>query len=166
MREDGFSMVEILVVVAIVATLVSIATLQYGEMSKKSAIEGQVKSMHADLTSVRLQALYGKKDRTVTISGRSFKVYSSSITTVPPVQTTTLKFPVVWNSGGGPGVTFNAKGLTDSSTDLSLCIDPINDLSVSNPGFTDSLVISTARVFIGKRRVPGGGCAPDQIDRK
>ena len=156
MRERGFSLVELVVVLAIMGTLLAIVSLNWHEMQMKSAVESEIKKIHADLMEVRLQALYGKKARSVVISGQQFKVYSSAATgSVPPVVTKTLPYAVEWH--GGSPLTFNAQGLT---TDVgSLCIVPTNSAAV------DSIVVSTARINLGKRQT-GEACNSDHIDPK
>jgi len=161
MREDGFTLLEVLTVMAIIGILLGIATLQFNEMSKKAAIEGQVQTLHADLMAARLKALYGKRDRTVRIIGRQFSLYSSTVTSVIPEQQKTMTFPVFANTS--TDITFDSNGLTTNL--LSLCIDPLNDLSKSNPASVDSLVVSQARINIGKRRA-GGACGTATIDQQ
>lgn len=157
MRQGGFTLVELIITIAIMAILLSIATLNWNEMQRKSAIESQVKTMHADLMEVRLQALYGKRKRSVVLSVKQFAIYSSNETSVTPISRKDLSYPIAWNSGNT--VTFESSGLTN--TEKSICVDPSSD----NPGAIDSIVISTARINIGKRQ-SGGSCVTGNIDQK
>jgi type IV fimbrial biogenesis protein FimT len=161
MREHGFTLVELMVVITITGILLTIATHNWTAMQTKLAIERQAKTLHADLMQVRLQSLFGKKSRSVVINGQLYKLYSSTDTTVPPIVTKQLRYPVVWNSRGA--LTFDAQGLTNS--ERTLCIVPTNDTSDINSAVVDSIVVSEARINLGKRR-DGEECKSAKIDQK
>lgn len=150
-----------MIVIAIAGILLSIATISWNEMQTKSAVESQIKKIHADIMEVRLKALYGKRARSVVISGQVYKSYSSRVITSTPLETKQLRYPVVWN-GGGP-LTFDAQGLT---SDLgSLCVLPTDSLAVINSAAVDSIVVSQARINLGKRT--GTECKSDNnIEQK
>lgn len=165
MREHGFSLVELMIVIAISGILLAIATLNWNAMQTKSAVESQIKTIYADLTEVRLQALHTKKPRSVIISGQLFKVYSSEVTSVTPVVTKQLRYPITWN--GGADLTFDEQGLTTNAG--SLCVLPGNDTTTVNSAAVDSIVVSQARINLGKRTGVGagvGGCASASIEQK
>jgi len=159
MRAHGFTLVELLVVIAIMGILLSIATLNWNAMQTKSAVESQIKKIHADLMEVRLQALYGKRARSVVISGQVYKSYSSTVITSTALETKQLRYPVVWN--GGVALTFDAQGLTTDQG--SLCVLPTNDITVINSAAVDSLVVSQARINLGKRT--GTECISANIEQ-
>jgi len=82
------------------------------------------------------------------------------------VATKRLRYPVVWN-GSSTTLTFDSRGLT---TDIgSMCILPINintltSSTVANSAAVDSIVVSSARINLGWRKV--GECKSDNIDQK
>ena len=78
MKRNGFSLIELVVVIAIMGTLIAIGALGYSSMTRKAGVEGQVKTMYADLMNARSQALYRKTCRYVTVTGTQFSVYTSS----------------------------------------------------------------------------------------
>jgi prepilin-type N-terminal cleavage/methylation domain-containing protein len=158
MNQRGFSLVELIVILAIIGTLLAIATLNWNEMNTKSGMESQIKKMYADLMEVRLQALYTKTPRSVVISNTQFMVYATADTTTAPIQTKVLRYPITWNKNGA--ITFDAQGLANGA-ERSMCIDPANE----NSAYVDSIVISAARINLGKRQT-GAGCASGTIDQK
>lgn len=160
MRAHGFTLVELLIVIAIMGILLSIATLNWNEMQTKSAVESQIKQIHADLMEVRLQALHGKRARSVVISGQEYKAYASTDTSGTPVDSKRFRYPVTWNGGGT--LTFDAQGLTNNEG--SLCVLPTDSLAVINSAAVDSLVVSQARINLGKRT--GTECKSDHIEQK
>jgi prepilin-type N-terminal cleavage/methylation domain-containing protein len=157
MRHDGFTLVEMLVVIAIMGILLAIATPNWSSMLKKNAVESEIKTLYSDLMELRLNALYIKRSRSAVLSGRQFNVYSSSVTSVAPVTSNTLRFPLAWVPAGPLTLTFDAGGLSTAGEDIAVCVDPESSLAVANPGAVDSLVVSAARIKLGKRQ-QGGNC--------
>lgn len=162
MGTRGFTLVEIIIVMAIVAILSSIAVMNWNRLTTKSNIEGQIKTVHADLMTVRMEALYGKKARSVVVSGKEFRIYSSSVVTASPLDKKSFKFNFV--PSGDNKITFDASGMTNG-TEVSVCVDPVGDLTVANDAAVDSLVVSQARINLGKRD-EGGTCVTGNIKQK
>lgn len=163
MRERGFSLIELLIVIAVMGIIMAIATYYWGQMQLKSAVESEARKMYADLMNIRMQALYRKTSRSVIINGTQFNVYSSAVTTVAPIVTKQLPYPMVWN-GSGTAMTFDAQGLMNGSSDRTLCILPTNDTTIVNAAYVDSLVVSRTRINLGKRT--GGDCTSGNIEQK
>jgi len=160
--QKGFSLVELIVVMSIITILSSIAMMSWNRLTTKSNIESQIKTLHADLMSIRLEALYGKRPRSVVVNGKNFMVYSSSVTTVPALLTKSFKFNFILN-GTGNTVTFDTSGMTNG-TERTICIDQYNDTTKVNDAYVDSLVISQARINLGKRG--GGDCDSSNVTQK
>lgn len=166
MNSQGFSLVELLVVMLLMGIMGTIATLNWQEMKVKSDTETQAKTLYADLASIRLQALYGKRARTVRIDNQVFKVYSSTDTSGNPIETKKLTYKTVWNSTSlltTGSLTFDAQGLMNGN-ERSICILPTGDTIDVSSATVDSLVISQARINLGKRT--GGDCNRDNIEQK
>lgn len=161
MRERGFSLVELVVVLAIVGTLLAIGSLQFSSMQRKSDVEAQVRKIYSTLTDVRMDALYTKTPRTVLLSGNQLIVYPGSDTTVTPSAVVKLSFPMATNASPAK-VDFNAQGMMQS-TDSSICVEPGS--TAENPSAMDSVVVSTVRTYMGKRQT-GGACVPASITQK
>lgn len=152
MGARAFSLVELLTVIAIIAILSSIAVLSWNRMTTKGNMEAQIKTVFSDMMTIRSEALYRKRERSVVASGNEFRVYSSSAITSTPLETKTFKF----NFTGTNTVTFDTSGMTNGV--VAICVDPF-----PNGAAVDSLIVSQAKIDLGKR---GGGCAPANIQQK
>ena len=159
MDRHGFTLVELVMVIAIVGILLTMGMLQFSTYSRKNAIEAQVRTMYADLMTVRTQALFEKTDRAVTLTANTFSIFASTDTSAPPVQQRNLQFSVVSNNMPAPLV-FNSRGIVFGVNNASICVEPDD-----NPAGVDSLVISTTRIQMGKRNA-GTACSASNITTK
>ncbi|MDD2539846.1 MAG: prepilin-type N-terminal cleavage/methylation domain-containing protein [Desulfuromonadaceae bacterium] len=154
MNNRGFTLMELLIVIALIGILSAMGTFAFSQYSKKSHIVNQTRMLYGDLMEYRIKALYEKKNWTFKISPTSYDIYSSADTTVEPVSTVILKYPVYPNI---THITFNSRGLTTNIG--AVCVDSVSDAVV------DSVVISTTRVKIGKKK-EGTPCVSDNINAK
>lgn len=158
--ESGFTLVEVIVVVATLAVLLAIGTLQTSSWFAKKAVEDEAMKLYGELMAVRQTAMNMKKAKTMIIKGGSYQIYSSNVTTVGPIVNDRLKYPVMTASGvvptGGYKVEFDERGYTSDSR--SFCVEPGGDLLTLNSGTFDSVVVSNLRIKIGKRTAEGAAC--------
>ena len=153
MGRGGFTLVEMLVVVALIGTLLAISTLQFNQMSRKSGIEAQTRELLADLIRVRSQALFQKKSRSVTVSGGLFAAYSSTTVTAGAVSARQLKSPVTSTVAR---IDFDEQGMT-TVDDQAICVNQESDASV------DSIIVNATYIHLGKRK-EGQACGVANID--
>jgi type IV fimbrial biogenesis protein FimT len=153
MNRRGFTLVELLVVIAIITILSTLATLGWNRMSTKAAVEGQIKAVHADMMALRLEALYGKRERRIEFSGKTFKIYSSNIVTTSPLISRDFKFGFI----GESDFVFNTSGMA-SGFEGSVCVDKASD------AYVDSLVVTDGRINLGKKT--GASCASADITKR
>ena len=167
MRRNGFSLVELVVVIAVMVTLMAIGGLVYSKATRKTGMESEVKAMYADLMTARSQALYRKTCRYVTVAGTQFSVYTSSScgATAPitgAIVQKTLKYGVT--SSTTDSICFDWRGVANlvnsTNTDMSgtskaICVQP------SDPNLLTSVVVSSTGIQMG--RLTGGACASGNI---
>lgn len=151
-REQGFSLMELLIAIAVAGILFAIAAMPFSRMNRKSLVEAQLKKIYTDFTEVRSEAMYRKQARAITFTAGSYSVYSSAVTAVPPLRTTTVKNPLV--ALDTDPVVFDENGLLLNGATVTrvLCIST----GAENGAIVDSLVISLARIQQGKWQVPEG----------
>ena len=154
MNARGFTLVELLVVITIVIILSTLATLVWNRMSTKAAIEGQIKTVHADMMRIRLEALYSKQARRVEVAGNTFRIYPADVNTDTPVEVKSFKYEFKNISSA---FVFNTSGMA-SGYEGSVCVDKVSD------AFVDSLVVTDGRISLGKNT--GTNCVSAQITKR
>jgi prepilin-type N-terminal cleavage/methylation domain-containing protein len=80
MNSRGFTLVELMIVIAMAGILMAVATLNFNSMLRKSQIDKQTREIVSDLVSLRIDAMQ-KKRRSAAFLGPKqikFKSYSSA----------------------------------------------------------------------------------------
>lgn len=68
----GFSVIELIMVIAIFATLLTIATLDFNAWSKKAQIERQTRELFADLNQARTDSFFMKKRHKIVMQPKAY----------------------------------------------------------------------------------------------
>jgi len=74
MKQKGFTLTELLIVVAIMSILLTIAGLSYSRMMSTYRLETQVRQLYADLMNARVQAMQKNRIYFVTVAAASYSV--------------------------------------------------------------------------------------------
>lgn len=170
-KAAGFTLVELIVVIAISGILLSIVTLNFNSMNRKAKIEQIARELVADLNMARSESIFRGKRHSIVINstatGYAFRRYSSldegrtstapnpATATIPPygiITTKNLNFVLAQEAGtpfGDPIFEFDRNGFT---TDLNtIRVNPVD----SGAAF-DCVAVSASRTNIG--RMEGGSC--------
>lgn len=141
MRNGGFTLVEMIVVMALLALLMTISTLQFNRYVKKSGIESQMKTMHAEIMKVRSRSLLERSSRSFGVTANDLLTYSAP-DGGGAVAHNALKYPVV--SDTSIVINFNSMGV--ASTSMTICI-----AETGNDAAVDSIRVTPTMVQMGKR---------------
>jgi type IV fimbrial biogenesis protein FimT len=166
-REQGFSLVELIVVLVIIGIIMGIAAISFSTWQRKAHIERQTRELLADFNTARTEALFRKKPHAIIMNpdamGYVLRRYSSSDesrTSTPPaaeiVQRKDVKFQFSKENGNSIAdaiFQFDVTGFTSTPGDNdTIRVNPTN----SGAAF-DCVVVSTSRTNIGHMS-SGGSC--------
>jgi prepilin-type N-terminal cleavage/methylation domain-containing protein len=160
MNVRGFSLVEVLVVVAVIATLLCIATLDFNSWMKKYQTERQTREMYSDIMQLRLSAIQTKQRCAMFLGPRQyiFKTYSSEAENVlaggtprTPNSSKSLNYEIRQKATSGFNVfdiasdhiEFDSRGFTNNPMTIVV-------LPVRYNGGDNCILVSTGRTNIGR----------------
>lgn len=158
MGHKGFTVLELVIVMAIVGILLALSTLFFSGMETRAAMEKQVRTMYSDLLAARTQSKYQKTTRYVHVTATGYAIYASADMTVAPLASGSFKYPVIFNPTDT--LYFDYRGvanLQDGSMPETICIDP------NDPNVLTSIVITETSINVGKR-IQGGACSNAAIN--
>ena len=165
MRSRGFSLLELVVLMALVSILLTIATLNFKEYLQRSRTETQTRFLYGELLKARVNAVCQRRTVRVKIYQARFEVYSSQLdksSGAEPLQTNLLSYPITcsrdWDPAAGFNIDFERDGL--SNRNLSICLEPS-----AGSGGVDSITVFSTRISIGKKD-GGDECDTDNITAK
>jgi prepilin-type N-terminal cleavage/methylation domain-containing protein len=183
MRRDGFSLIELLVVIIIFGIVAALGTVSFRGWRAKYDLEAQVKAMYADIMTARAMAMTKKDSHFVTLGSGGLRAYED--TNPAPngdgtLQTNADRTLCLWSRGFGESVdaacpdaqsvssravtypaSWSGGGATTtlefSPSGLANTDRTICVFSTVNPA-SDCIVVSRTRISIGKIINQGGAC--------
>lgn len=151
----GFSLVELIVVMAIIGIVTTIATMDFNAYQTRYRINAQVQEMQNDFNEVRIYAVQKKKkhDLNINPTSYSFVRYSSTADPGTTIVSRSVKYKITTLAGADltAVVNIDERGYVSSINPPSMAVG----LGVGNSP-NDCLVMSVTRVNIGK--LNGGVC--------
>lgn len=147
----GFSLVELIIVIAIIGIASGIATLNFNQWKKKTSVEKETRELYSDLNEARLQSIYTKKRHSIaflTANSYALKQYSSlnEATAGGTIrQTKTTQNTMTQKDGTAltlDSVFFNIRGFT--SDNKTIRFNP------SDVAAFDCIIVSASRTNLGK----------------
>jgi prepilin-type N-terminal cleavage/methylation domain-containing protein len=187
MKKDGFSLIELLVVMIILGIVASLGTVSFTGWVRKHDLESQVKETYTDLMNARLTAMHQNRTRFITLSTNQLRAYEDNDpapggdgaltigsdnslcmwerkrddpadATCPGNGSLSYKnLKFPASWSGSATLEFNARGL--SNTNNTICV-----FSTHNPSY-DCIVISATRIRMGKL-INQSGCNSGNCEPK
>ena len=154
MKQNGFTLLELIIVVTVFGILLSIGTVNFSAWQKKYGIERQTKEMQSDFMAARLLAVQQKRYCRINLMPNSytFSVYSTSSEYeaspqgpgTPVLAAKSLSYKITWNLGNSK-IDFDPRGLILSAGDQGIV-----KYATAGIASEDCLSISTGRISSGK----------------
>jgi type II secretion system protein H len=180
MRKNGFSLIELLVVIIILGIVASLGTVSFRGWIRKTELESQVKEMYTDVMNARLTAMHRNTTHLISLSTNQIRgsedtngdgagdnalciwnrnkgdAADASCPNDKSLSYKNLTFPATWS--GTNKLEFNARGL--SNTNNTICV-----FSTHNPSY-DCIVVSPTRIRMGKLINQSSGCNSANCEAK
>jgi len=150
-NQSGFTLVELMVVVAIIAFILSIATPNFSKLQLKNNIEGETRKLLSDLNQARSAALFAKTPASVAFSTGSYVVTSNGSAAASSI----LHYPLKKSDNSdlsGTTISFDTNGLTANT--LTLMVSPSGSGAV-----VDCIVVDQVLSNMGQMK--SGSCVLD-----
>jgi prepilin-type N-terminal cleavage/methylation domain-containing protein len=157
MKQSGLSLIEVLVVVGIVSILLAIGTLDFRSWVIRYNVERQIKELHSDLMTARLQAKDRNRVHFLVLGANRYVIKddtndngSNDATDKVLVSKDGLRNAMQWSNASETQIVFDKRGL--SQVDKTICV-----FTAAGPSY-DCLDITASRINMGKIVNQSGGC--------
>ncbi len=171
--QSGFTLAELMVVVAIIGIILAIATMNFTQWNDKYTVESYTKEIYSILMKARNDAANTNTQNLVTLAANQVTTLQDANgngvvdpgepTTTNPYPRFVLKSTV---AGGLPAtIVFDRRGITNDLQTIVIPVrsvaDPAGYSPNASPG-VDCIAVATTRINMGRWRAtgpwPGGNC--------
>jgi type IV fimbrial biogenesis protein FimT len=156
----GFTLVEIMIVLAILGILVGIAFSNFQGMMEKYRVEGETKQMFADLMDARGRAMQRNRVFHVQIANNGYKTFEDTNPTPDgdsdltgsdtQVASVTVKHTIITVPSGLSNFQFNRNGIASLTLDIWIS-------SAAKPDY-DCIKVQATRIKMGQYNATGNTC--------
>lgn len=158
--QSGFTLVELMVVVAIIGIVLAIATMNIRQWNDKYTVESYTKQIHSILMKARNDAANTNTPIRITLAANLVTVHQDTdgdgIVDAGEPWTTNPYPSFVLNSNVGGGlpttIVFDRRGMTDNIQSINIPVQTLNPAGYSpnaSPG-VDCVVVATTRINMGR----------------
>ena len=166
MDRRGFSLIELVVVVSLIAMLLALAMLDFSTWQRKAQVEREVKEMYADVQNARAQAAFTKQRQAVVfgtkmMTFRRFSSLNDAIGTTVSVKNLPLSFTRSnWTQPASDTILFDTRGVMSDPLIKVICITTDVDAAY------DALIITPVITTMGKVTNRGTACGQTNVTQK
>jgi prepilin-type N-terminal cleavage/methylation domain-containing protein len=165
-RNTGFSLIELIIVIAIIGILSGLSMLAFNQWTRKANIERYTKEIYADLQDIRSKSIFTKQRHSVDINTNnlSFRRYStlndSNGTLLTNKQVPFILQKSTWSNPSATRIVFDTNGIMTDQTTKYICIENTAGASV------DAIAITPVLTTIASKSNTGGNCEEANIKTK
>jgi type II secretion system protein H len=164
MRQRGFTLLELVIAMAVMAILLAIVGPDFGRYLRKASADAQSREIFAELQNARTQAAFTKRKQGVVFSSQEiqFRSYSSEGDSTGRLVSR-KKLPLAINTSWGvPGsLEFDTGGVLIDPTSIKVvCIQTREDAA------SDAVIITPVGASLGKVINKGAPCGISNVLQK
>ena len=158
----GFTLLEIMIALAIVGIVVVLAVSNFQGMMEKYRVEGETKQMFADLMDARGRAMQRNRAFFVQVNANDYQTYedtfpapdgNGALDNDTLVANATVKHQIFTANLGGGNFSFNRNGIASVAGTGTIRLS-----STTLPDY-DCLTIKATRIKMGQYNAAGNTCA-------
>lgn len=164
MNRRGFTITELMIVIAIISILLALSTLGFNQWQRKANIESEVRQLYADLRYTQQQAMVSVMTHRINFPSDSYmsvvRLKDENDATGTPVLQRSLHYAIKQSDPAFAAIEFNCRGLMVQPETKSICVFSDSGANV------DSIVLMQSRISLGRLKNQGGACEASNIDLK